>query len=89
MNLQHTQGEQIVTVPVTDEDGNDTGREVEVCILYFTTVEPEYGADADGHRGMRLEEKHISESWIQHSKGLTPSEITRAIADAENQFLYG
>jgi hypothetical protein len=89
MNLQHTQGEQILTVPVTDEDGNDTGREVDVCILYFTTVEPDYGADADGHRGVRLEEKHISESWIQHSKGLTPSEITRAITDAENQFLYG
>jgi hypothetical protein len=89
MNLQATHGEQIITVQVSDEDGNYTGREVDVCILYYVTIEEDYGADADGNRGIRLEEKHISESWIQHSKGLTPGEITRAIVDAERQFTDG
>jgi hypothetical protein len=72
-------------VDVLDEQGYETGRAVPVRVLYHTEVDPAYGADADGRRGIRLVE-HVIDRVICLDLTLTESERKQVEADAEAIF---
>jgi hypothetical protein len=72
-------------VDVRDAQGDDTGRAVPVRVLYHTEVDPAYGEDADGRRGIRLVE-HVIDRAICLDPSLTESERKQVEADAEAMF---
>jgi len=74
-----------IVVDVLDEQGYDTGRAVPVRVLYHTEVDPDYGADADGRRGIRLVE-HVIHRVMCLDASLTESERQQVEADAEAIF---
>jgi hypothetical protein len=74
-----------IAVDVLDEQGYDTGRAVPVRVLYHTEVDPAYGADADGRRGIRLVD-HVIHRVMCLDPSLTESERKQVEADAEAMF---
>lgn len=72
-------------VDVLDEQGDETGRAVPVRVLYHTEVDPAYGADADGRRGVRLVE-HAIDNIVCLDLTLTEAERRQVEADAEAIF---
>jgi hypothetical protein len=74
-----------IDVEVLDEQGYEIGRAVPVRVLYHTEVDPAYGSDADGRRGIRLVE-HVIDRVICLDLTLTESEREQVEADAEGIF---
>jgi hypothetical protein len=72
-------------VEVLDEQGYETGRAVPVRVLYRTEIDPAYGADADGRRGVRLVE-HVINKIVCLDLTLTEAERRQVEADAEAIF---
>lgn len=59
------------SVWIENEDDNDvvlTPRGYSVCLEYERIIDPSYGADADGNRGIRLVEYDIT--WVDPDKSI-------------------
>jgi hypothetical protein len=75
-------------IDVTDAAGDATGQTVPVVIEYVTTVDQDYGADADGHRGETRYEREVLDVSIDHEalRTLTQQQAERVLAEANAQF---
>jgi hypothetical protein len=73
------------TVAVLDQDGYETGRTVTVWITYHVDIDPAYGADADGRRGIKRIDYMIDRIEC-HDAALTTDERKQVETDAEAMF---
>jgi hypothetical protein len=75
-------------IDLTDAEGEATGQTVPVVIEYVTTVDQDYGADADGHRGETRYEREVLDVWInpEHLNTLNSEQVERVLAEANAQF---
>ena len=74
-------------IDLTDAEGHATGQTVPVVVEYVTTVDREYGADADGHRGETRYEREVLGVSIEHRYliGLTQAQVEQVIEEATEQ----
>lgn len=86
MSYTHKQAE--IAVDVLDRDGYATGRAVTVQINYTIYIDNNYGADADGRRGMRLVEIEDVEASVEPevAKTLLADELAQVTAHALKVF---
>ena len=65
------------------------GHNLNVYIEYQVDVDDNYGADADGNRGVRHEEVDITDKWIRQPfyKHFTQEETDEILSLAEKEFL--
>ena len=70
----------IIPVTVKDQEGCETDRVVPVTITYTVEVDPHYGADADGRRGMLAEWHEIQSATVDAP--LLEEEMTQVLGDA-------
>lgn len=78
----------VIWVDVLNRDETETGRDVPVAVCYGEHTESEYGADADGNRGVLLIERIVLDHYIdpQFIKGLDSWQVERLITDADEAF---
>ena len=83
-----TAADTLILVDLTDADGHATGRAVPVTVEYLVETERDYGADADGTRGILRTEYTILQVYIEHREltGLTVAEAEQAIEEAKGIF---
>lgn len=73
-----------------DQDGNALPFEIPVLIEYVTITDKNYGADADGNRGVELIETEVTDITIaQHKEALTPEQVEWVTENARTMFLEG
>ncbi len=75
-------------VDILDAEGYATDRTALVHLLVSKVVDTNYGADADGNRGILLVEYEILDSWIEAEdlKKMNAAEAEQALKDAEAGF---
>lgn len=74
-------------IDVTDAEGHALGRTVPVAVEYVTTIDHDYGADADGHRGTRKVEREVLGVCLAHEdlRTLTSAQVEQVMAEARVQ----
>ena len=77
-----------ILVAVLDAEGYETGRAVYVHIDFAKHVDAQYGADADGRRGVLRVEYEPVEVFLDHRdlKTLTRAEVEQVRRDARASF---
>jgi hypothetical protein len=88
--MSYTRKQTEITVDVLDRDGYATDRVVTVQIDYTISVDNNYGADADGRRGIRLVEVEDVEASVapEVATTLLAEELAQVKADALTQFEF-
>lgn len=79
-----------VVVQPIDEAGYDLHREIEVDVTYTLDIDPNYGADADGRRGMRrveLESVEVEVADPAQLDGLTIEQVAECLRTARETFI--
>lgn len=76
----------VVLINVLDKEGNTTGRTVPVEIEYDLEVDKNYGADADGNRGIPRVVSIPTRIHVPDEKSLLKEELEQVKADAEAAF---
>jgi len=78
-----------IRVALLDKEGNHTGVHVPVHVKYTIDVDKNYGADADGNRGVKSIEYNILDVYYDPQEGdrrLLAEELVQVLADAEVLF---
>ena len=71
----------LVVVDVLD-DGMETGRSVAVECWYIIERQDDYGADADGRRGVPCEDVTVLDMWLNPCHNLNSSQVEQVLDDA-------
>ena len=71
----------LVVVDVLD-DGIETGRSVAVEVWYAIERQDDYGADADGRRGVPIEDITVLDMYINPSHRLNAEQMEQVLTDA-------
>ncbi|MGH7220066.1 MAG: hypothetical protein ACREI1_07035 [Nitrospiraceae bacterium] len=80
-----------ILVDLIDAEGHAPERTVPVTLDYLVDIDQNYGADADGHRGITRAEYMVLDKAIEAQEllTLTSDQVERALAEAETIFHQG
>jgi hypothetical protein len=78
----------VLQVPIT-YDGEETGRAANATVTYVVDIDSNYGADADGRRGVQKIEYHLLDVAIEAEDlmAMTSAEVEQVIADVPRVFM--
>ena len=80
----------LVIVDVLDlETGDETGRSVAVECWYIIERQDDYGADADGRRGVPCEDVTVLDMYLNPSHRLNAEQMEQVLDDARRMVEKG
>ena len=72
----------LVVIDVLDSIGEPMGRSVAVECWYIIERQDDYGADADGRRGVPSEDITVLDMWLNPCHNLNSSQVEQVCDDA-------